>query len=181
MRALPAIAALAFAAACQDTSARPPVATATMADSADQVMYGVQYVLHDAGVQKGRLWADTAFVFDENSRFDFRVVRVEFNSATGSKNGTMTADRGRYDIRRGLLVGYGKPARVVTTDGKTLTSNHLQYDQATNQISSDSAFTLVDGDRVQEGVGFRTDPNLTRIQVLSGARGRAGQVVLPGQ
>jgi LPS export ABC transporter protein LptC len=176
-----AAAAASLLAACQDDAARPPVATSTVADSADQVMYGVQYVLHDAGVQKGRLYADTAYVFDDNSRFEFRVVRVEFNSATGTKNGTMTADRGRYDIRRGLLVGYGRPARVVTTDGKTLTSNHLEYNQTTNQISSDSAFTLVDGERVSEGVGFRTDPNLTRIQVLSGARGRAGQVVLPGQ
>jgi LPS export ABC transporter protein LptC len=173
------IALTAGLAGCRDVQ-QPPVATATVVDSADQVMFNVRTLLQNRGVQRAELFADTAFIFDDNSRFEFRRVRTNFNTHTGDPNGTLTADRGRYDIRLGVLEGYGNVV-VVTTDGRRLNSPHLRYDQAADLVSSDSQFVMRDAQgREQHGVGFRSDPNMNRFQVLRGAGGRAN-VVLPGQ
>lgn len=158
-------------------SAQPPVSTNATADSADQVMVDVRSLLTNAGVQRGELFADTAYVFDDNSRFEFRNVRTVFNTSTGVQDGTMKARRGRYDIRNGILEGFGD-VEIVTKDGRRVTSPHLRYDQGRNLVTSDSAYTLREGSNVQRGVGFETDPQLNRFQCKASCGGSA-QVAIP--
>jgi LPS export ABC transporter protein LptC len=126
------------------------------------------------------MFADSAYIFDDNTRFELRKVRATFNTATGVKDGTMKGDRGRYSIREQVLEGFGNVV-ITTNDGKRLTSPHVRYNQTINEVSSDSTFTLVeaDGNRIS-GVGFRADPQLNNVVVLKGARGR-GSFTLPGQ
>lgn len=151
---------------------QPPVSTSTAADSADQVMLEVRSVITNDGVQRGVLLADTAYVFDQNSRFEFRGVKTDFMKSTGVQDGTLTADRGRYDIRNGILEGYGN-VRIVTVDGRRLESPHLRYDQNRNLVSSDSAFTLVRDNQTQTGIGFEATPQLTQFQCKSNCGGSA--------
>jgi len=173
--------AAATAAGCSRQGTAPPVkAGASLADSAEQVMFNVRSLLTEQGVQRGEMFADSAYVFDDNTRFELRRVRTTFNTSTGVKDGTMTGDRGRYDLRQQVLEGFGHVV-ITTNDGKRLTSPHVRYRQASNEVSSDSAFTMVeaDGKRIS-GVGFRADPQLNNVTVLKGARGR-GSFTLPGQ
>lgn len=161
----------AIAAACNKPSP-PPVSRNATADSADQVMMGVRTLVTNQGVQRGELFADTAYVFDDNSRFEFRNVRTTFNTATGVKDGVMRAKRARYDIRNGVLEGFGD-VEIVTNDGRKLTSQHLRYDQGRNLVASDSAYTLREGTTVQRGVGFEADPQLNRFQCKASCGGSA--------
>ena len=69
---------------------------------------------------------------------------------------------------------------IVTTEGKRLTSPHMRYQQSVNEVSSDSAFTLVEPGRSLNGIGFRADPQLTRVTVLRSGTGR-GSLTLPAQ
>ena len=151
-------------------SAQPPIAHGTTADSAEQVLLGVKTVITDRGLKRGDMTADTAFVFEDQTRYVFRIVKVIFNDATGAQNGTMEAERGLYSLRTQTLEGFGNVV-VTTTDGRRLSSNQLKYNQAANEISSDSAFTLVAGDRIQKGIGFRSDPQLNRFQILKASSG----------
>jgi len=74
-----AAAALLVAVACRKQGSAPPVKRGvTMADSAEQVMVGVRMLLTDRGVQRGELFADTAYVFDDQTRFELRKVRATF-------------------------------------------------------------------------------------------------------
>jgi LPS export ABC transporter protein LptC len=173
-----ASATLVLLAACQKKGAAPPVKRGrTMADSAEQVMLNVRTLLVDRGVQRGEMFADTAYVFDDNTRFEFRKVRATFNTTTGTKDGVMSADRGRYSMREQILEGFGNVV-IVTTEGKRLTSPHLKYSQGLNQVSSDTNFTLVEPGRNVSGIGFEADPQLTRVKILRGMGGR-GSFVLP--
>lgn len=176
---LSTVAAVALA-ACRDDKALPPVVAPApgLADSADQFMIGVRYALADAGVKRGELFADTGFVFQEGSRFEFRKVRVEFNTPQGVKSGTMTADRGTYHVNMNRFEGFGRVV-VVTQDGRRLSAPQLRYDQNANEISSDSAFVFEDAKQVQRGTGLRTDPNLTRIEVKSNWSGVIRKVPVP--
>ena len=174
-----AIASLSVA-ACSKQGHAPPVKSGTsMADSAEQVMLNVRSLLTDKGIQRGEMFADSAYIFDDNTRFELRKVRATFNTSTGVKDGTMSGDRGRYNLREQVLEGFGNVV-ITTNDGKRLTSPHVRYSQAMNQVSSDSAFTMVEAGRTLSGVGFRSDPQLNNVVVLKGARGR-GSFTLPGQ
>jgi LPS export ABC transporter protein LptC len=159
---LAALAALCALASCRGREQPPVTAVQSPADSADQVMVQVRTLLTERGVQQGELFADTAYVYDDNSRFEFRKVRTTFNTPTGALNGTLTARQGRYDMRQRVLEAFGNVV-VVTTDGKRLLTPHLRFDQSRNLVRSDSAFTLIDGDSRSEGLGFESDPNITRF------------------
>jgi len=176
---LAAIGAVA-AAGCSKKGATPPVSSAaSLADSAEQVMQNVRYVLTSGGVQRGELFADSAYIFDDNTRYVLKQVRTTFNTAEGVKNGTMTADRGKYNLRQQVLEGFGHVV-ITTTDGRKLTSPYVKYNQAINEVSSDTTFTMVEPGRTLSGIGFKTDPQLQHLQVLRSPRGQ-GSFTLPGQ
>ncbi|MEP6991024.1 MAG: LPS export ABC transporter periplasmic protein LptC [bacterium] len=167
-------------AACTKKGSAPPVAThATLADSAEQVLFTTHSLLTDKGVARGEMFADTVFVFDENTRFELRKVRVTFNTATGAKDGIMTADRGRYNVRQQVLEGFGHVV-VVTNDGRRLTSPQLKYQQALNEISSDSSFTIVKPGSTFSGIGFKADPQLNHFQSFKSGSSK-GSFTFPAQ
>ena len=175
-----AAAVLVVALGCKRQGSAPPVKHGiSMADSAEQVMFGVRMLLTDRGVQRGEMFADTAYVFDDQTRFELRKVRATFNTSTGTKDGVLSSDRGNYNRRESKLEGFGNVV-IVTTEGKRLTSPHMRYLQAQNEVSSDSAFTMVEPGRSLSGVGFRADPQLTRVVVLKSGTGR-GSITLPAQ
>ena len=170
--------ALAGASSCKETK-QPPVGVAGPVDTAEQVAFGVRTVLTSEGVQRGVLNADTMFVYNDQTKFDLRNARVKFNTETGAANGNMRADRGIYDTRTQVLEGFGNVV-ITTTDGKRLTSPHLRFNQLANEVSSDTTFQLKAGDKIQTGVGFKSDPNLNRFQCMR-ACNFSGTVILPSQ
>jgi LPS export ABC transporter protein LptC len=167
-------------AACKATGTAPPVkAGSSLADSAEQVMLGVRALLVDQGVQRGEMFADTAYVFDNQTRFELRNVKATFNTSTGVKDGVMSGERGRYSTTNQTLEGFGNVV-IVTNEGRRLTSPHIKYIQTANEVSSDTSFTLVEPGRTVTGVGFRADPQLTRVSILRNLGGQ-GSFTLPGQ
>ncbi|MDB4916338.1 MAG: hypothetical protein JWM95_3982 [Gemmatimonadetes bacterium] len=170
--------ALAAVSACAKKGAKPPVvAGRSMADSAEQVLFNTHSVLTEKGVQRGEMFADTVYVFDDNTRFELRKVRVTFNTASGAKDGVMSADRGRYNIRQQVLEGFGNVV-IVTTDGRRFTSPQLRYLQGLNELSSDTSFTLVKPGQTISGIGFKSDPQLTHYTVNKNLQGK-GSFMLP--
>jgi LPS export ABC transporter protein LptC len=166
MRWVIASCAVVFALASCRKSSRPPVVGGpSLADSAEQIMFDVHSMLTDHGVKRGDMYSDTVYVFNDQTRFVMRRVRATFNTTTGAPNGTLRGDRGTYDLRAQLLEGFGNVV-VTGSEGRRLTSNHLKYSQATNMISSDSAFTFYRGKDVQRGVGFISDPNIERFKCM---------------
>lgn len=162
---------------CEDPGATPPVADRSLADTADQVMFGVSVTLTDAGIRRADLRADTAHMYDDNTRAELRDVETTFFTETGLKNGTLTSREGTYNVRLGTMEARGDVV-VVSDSGRRLTTEQLRYDPARNEISSDSAFVLTEPTRRLEGIGFRADPNLNRINVLRGAKASGSGLVV---
>ncbi len=172
------LATLLLAAGCK-SGPEPPVAhVASLADSAEQVMFGFSSIITDQGVERGTMTADTAFVFNDQTRFDFRKVHVNFRTDTGEPEATMQADSGRYDMRTEVLQGWGHVV-ITTTKGERLKTPQIRYDQGGNVISSDTSFVLTTPDgNTNTGIGFTADPNLNHFNVLRAARG-SGLVTVP--
>lgn len=145
-------------------TAPPPISRSPLADSADQLMFGIQTLLTDRGVLNARLEADTAFFFDENTRIELRGVHLTFYTRTGERNSVLTSHEGTYNMRHARMEARGNVI-VVSEDGRRLTSEQLRYDQTRDEISSDSAFVLTEPDRRLEGIGFTSDPNMNNVRV----------------
>ena len=75
--------------ACADTKTPPVVSGPSVADSADQVLFGVKTILTSRGVQRGEMTADTAYVLDDQTRLDLRNAHARFTTETGLPQGTM--------------------------------------------------------------------------------------------
>lgn len=163
---------VAAAVACSSKKQPPVAAHSPLADSADQVMYGARFILTDKGLQRAQLQADTAYFFDDNTRIELENVHTTFFTATGAKNAVLTSDRGRFNSRTNNMVAR-KDVVVVSEDGRRLTTPELVYNQAMNEISSDSAFVMTEPNRRLEGIGFRSDPDMKNIRILKGASGLA--------
>lgn len=156
---------------CRET-AQPPVGDVALSDSADQIIFDGRFFVTQSGVSRGEMRADTIFVFNDNSKFLLRQIDGEFSTETGAPNGTIRADSGTYDRRTKILDGYGNVV-VTSTEGDRLTSNHLRYTEIADEISSDSAYTIIRKGDVSRGIGFRSDPNLRDFRCLRSCRGAA--------
>lgn len=170
MRLPVALALLAAATACDDKREPPVLGKSPMADSADQIMYGASFNLTDRGVIRAELQADTAYFLDDNTRIELDDVNTTFYTVTGVKDAVLTSDRGRYSTRLGNMTAYGNVV-VNTEAGRRIVTPELHYNQGANRFSSDSHFVMTEPGRRIEGVGFRSDPGLNNVQVLSGATG----------
>lgn len=166
------VAAVVAATGCRKTTKPPVAGEVALSDSADQVIFDGRFFMTKSGVNRGEMRADTIFVFNDNSKFLLRDITGAFNTETGAPNGTIRADRGTYDRRIRILDGHGNVI-VTSTEGDRLTSNHLRYTEAADEISSDSAYTIVRKGDTSRGVGFRSDPNLRDFRCLSECRGAA--------
>jgi len=158
------------ATACDDKREPPVLTRAGMADSADQVMFGASFNMTNRGVIRAELQADTAYFFDDNTRIELDDVNTTFYTVSGVKDAVLTSNHGRYSTRLGNMTAFGNVV-VTTEDGRSIVTPELHYNQASNQFSSDSQFVMTEPGRRLAGVGFRSDPGLKNVQVLSGASG----------
>jgi LPS export ABC transporter protein LptC len=165
---------VASAANCPSRKAavRPvPAKTSTIPDSADFVIFGMRTLLADQGVAKGELLSDTAFSYDDGTRLDLRRINLTFRTAQGVKDGILTAKTGVYNSRLSRLEARGNVV-VVREDSTRLTSPQLVYDQARNQIFTDSAFVINQPNRQQySGIGFESDPRMNNFRCLRACKG----------
>ena len=157
---------------CRKSSKPPVAAEVTLSDSADQVIFDGRFFVTQSGVKRGEMRADTIYVFNDNSKFLLRQIDGDFSTETGAPNGTIRANHGTYDRRTKVLDGYGNVV-VTSTEGDRLTSNHLRYTEIADEISSDSAYTIVRKGDVSRGIGFKSDPNLRDFRCLRSCRGAA--------
>ena len=170
---------LGLLAACQEGT-KPPIAPRNpLADSADQVMFGISTFITNQGLLRAQLQADTGYFFDGSSRIEVRNEKTTFFTPQGAQSAVLTSKEGTYLTARSTMEAR-KNVLVITTDGKRLTTSQLHYNQGTNEISSDSSFVMTEPTRELRGIGFVSDPNLINIQVKRVLSGQ-GPLPLPGQ
>jgi LPS export ABC transporter protein LptC len=161
------------AGACKKDPGTIPTTRSPLADSADQVLSGVEFLLTAGGVQQGKLEADSGFMFENSTRIELRHVHTDFFTKTGEPTGTLTSREGTYLKQKGSLEARDSVV-VVSTDGRRrLTTQQLKYDERTNLITTDSAYVLTQDGQVHRGVGFSTDPDVTRFECKSSCSGAA--------
>ena len=179
LRSIIGVCGLGILSGCRHGTTPPLAVRNALADSADQVLYKTKSVLTDNGVMKAEVYADTGYLFDDNTRVEMRVVRTVFFTVTGARNAVLTSREGTYNTRSDNMEARGNVV-VVSEDGRRLTTPELRYGQTRNEIMSDSSFVLTDSTQKMTGVGFVSDPNMNNVRCLKACAGSAGMVTIPG-
>jgi len=160
----------------------PPVGARSnsLADSADQILYGSKFAITDRGLRRADVQGDTAYFFHDNTRIVLRPLRGIFFSSNGAKDGIITAREGIYDTRLASLEAHGDVV-INSLDGKRLETPFCRFDQRLNLISSDSTFYLSEPGRDLRGRGFRSDADLNTFSVTTLLSSKSGKVALPDE
>jgi len=158
-----------------------PTASLNVADSADQVMYGMWTNVSDDGLRRSQITADTAYVYQVAQRMDLRQLRVVMFDEQGKQSSVLTAKQGTYTISTGSLDARGNVV-VQSTDGKRLRTEHLIYDRSLLQLRSDTSFVYESQTERMTGKSFQSDLEFKNVQINK-PRGhqRGAGVVIPGQ
>lgn len=152
---------------------------ASPADSADQIMHGVRFYITQEGLRRAEVIADSAYMYEDNTRTELHGVHATFYKAGGENDGVLTSLEGTYNSRLGAMEARHDVV-VVASDGRRLTTPHLKYDPSRNEISSDSTFLVTEkSGRTISGIGFISDPDLNAVRVLRSAKSSNNDVPLP--
>ena len=167
--------------ACQKGKGQPPIGktSKSLADSADQIIFGQRTLITDRGLSRAEILADTSFFFDENTRIEMRKVNGTFFNSVGMKDALLTSKEGLYNSRFGVLEARGDVV-ITSLDGRRLTSPMVHFDQRINQLVSDSSFVLTEPNgREIRGIGFKSDPDMTNIKIDRVISAKGGAVAVP--
>ena len=117
-------------------------------------MFSIALPAHGQGRATRELFADTAYIFDENTRFDLRRF-VAPSTATGAKDGVMSATVASTAF--GNRCWGLSHVVIVTNDGKRLTTPRRATCKASTRCQRLSVHARATW---QDGVGhrFRSDP-----------------------
>jgi len=141
-------------------------------DSAEQMIFGFRVVLTTDGIRKGLMLADTAFLYQQGGsmRAELKRVNVTFFTPEGVDDGTMTGREGTWVESLKRIEGRGNVI-ILRKDGNRLESPQLVFDNARNQIFSDSSFVLTrPGKPGISGIGFESDPKLTNLKCIKNCK-----------
>jgi LPS export ABC transporter protein LptC len=181
MRAWLVVAVLATLAACAERGVTP--SRGNVADSADQVIQGMETQVTKGGVLLSTVQADSAWVYNARQVTDLKRVTMIFYDNRGQVSSTVTADSGTYQMRDGTLEARGHVVAVTPApDSKTLNTEHLVFDKTARLIRSDTAYTFTSASGNGSGASFETDPDFKRIRSWQPkGRQRGTGFLLPGQ
>ncbi len=156
-----------------------PTATIASPDSADQMLLNMLHYVTDSGIQRARVRADTAYFYTAPQTAELRNVHITFYDPRGAPTSTLTSHEGTYRWRSGAMEARGNVV-VVRTDGATLRTEVIRYDQVKNQVSSDKPFVFDEPTRHIEGEGFTSDPDFKVVTAIR-PKGTGGKFTLPNQ
>jgi LPS export ABC transporter protein LptC len=158
--------------ACGKNAPLPVASESSMADSADQVMYGIHFMLTEDGVKRADVFSDTIYFMDEGTRLELRHVKTLFFDKQGKSDATLTSDRGRVNNVNNEMRAMGN-VHIVTEDRREMWTPELLYSPQRNELSGDSTFRARSPRGEWSGVGFKTDPDLNEIQIFKNSSGRS--------
>lgn len=167
-------------AACSDPGVRPST-VASVADSADQVMFKMSTKITNEGVLRSYVEADTAYIYQRSQMMDLRRFTARLLDEKGNLKSTLTADQGLYTTYSNKLDARGHVV-ITTTDGDRITTEHLIYDKMANQVHIDTAFVYDSPKGRLTGNDLKSDIDFVNVTVGQPKGRQKGKgFLLPGQ
>ena len=154
------VALLGLGAGCGQKKAPAVVVSPTRVDTGPEATtHGFTTRESFDGRTKWILVADSAQTWDDRGQTILSNLRVDFYNADQVVYSVLTADQGAVYRSTNNVAASGH-VHVTTTDGDTLTTEHLAWQNAAGRVQTDDPFRLARPDGVLTGTGFESDPGL---------------------
>lgn len=154
------VAGLGLAAGCGQRKAPAVVASPKRVDTGPEAStYGFTTRETFDGRLKWVLRADSAQTWDDRGQTILSNLRVDFYNEEQVVYSVLTADEGAVYRSTNNVAASGH-VHVTTTDGDTLTTEHLAWQNAAGRVKTDDPFRLARPTGVLTGTGFESDPGL---------------------
>jgi LPS export ABC transporter protein LptC len=144
-----------------------PVATEELQSmEADFVAYGMVTYVTANGLREGRIEADTAYIYENESTAVLRQMKLIFYDEVGNERATVTGLEGDWNQETNRMVARGDVVLFIHTDSSTIESPEIFYEPEIDRIWSDSATvrTMQDGS-VQSGTAFESDMSFENLRI----------------
>ncbi len=168
-RALLAFMCSALVAACGVDDTGPVVSPELEAMQADQVMFGLEYLLQVNGVRQAIVKSDTSYHFRDSTvvylRGHFQLR--SFDDQSGAGRAVLTAERARLDQANRSVTASGSAVVIIVEIDREIRSEEIHYAPERNRVWSDSATCSREGDKVVEGSGFSADLDFTLVEITN--------------
>lgn len=150
-----------------------PVAGEEFRDmAADNVITSARYLITSAGVRQAVLLADTAYGYEDRSRYELRGVHLTIYDEAGEESAVLTSTEGELDARTNATVARGDVVLITHEDGARTETEVLFFHPREDRIWSDTPTTRYVDDSTLRGEGFSADGKLRNLQ-LQQPRGSA--------
>jgi LPS export ABC transporter protein LptC len=158
---------LSLAAGCNTEQSTNRTGT-TEADSTilpDSEVTGATIYLYDEGRVTTRILAGRLLKFESIDSTIGYDLDIDFLDSLGETTSEVVGDSGVIREDTGLLHIFGNVV-VTTRDGRTMETEHLRWNSATEMIETDAFVRITKDDNVTTGWGLETDKSLSRIRIL---------------
>ena len=95
-------------AACQDNAVTPTVTVGYRDIPADQIVFGMEQHVTDAGRRQALLRGDTAFVYDDSMKAHIKNVNLTLYNENGAESAHLTSREGDFSNTSQAMVARGK-------------------------------------------------------------------------
>ena len=118
----------------------------------------------DSGLTKWTLSAPTAHRYMDRRVVILERPTIQFFDDFGELQTTLDADSGSYTEDTRDMLAYGNVV-VSTSDGKTLETDSLYWNNETEKIETESFVRITEGPDVITGYGLECYPNLNAVDI----------------
>ncbi|MGK7312588.1 MAG: LPS export ABC transporter periplasmic protein LptC [Candidatus Longimicrobiales bacterium M2_2A_002] len=133
---------------------------------ADHVVLDLSTDIKDMGALRARLHADTAYIWEDSARTLMFPVDLKLYNQNGAQTAHLTADEGELDSETNEMLARGNVVLVTVDGDRRILTEELHYDPRRELIWSDVHTVMFEGESRLEGSGFRTDADMTNIEVF---------------
>jgi LPS export ABC transporter protein LptC len=154
---------------CSEEASTPVGSPPLLETGADAVFIGLEHFITLEGVREGRLFADTAFLYNDSSLYVLTNPILVLFTETGIQRAKVTAERGRMKTNSQEMVAQGNVILEITEGNRRVESQELHYDPNGDRIWSDSLTTMYEAGTTIRGVGFRSDLEFRNTRVGAGS------------
>ena len=131
----------------------------------------------DQGRPQWTLYARDASIFNARDLVVAKRVKVDFFDDKGKRSSELTADQGELNKQSRHMKARGHVV-LETAEGARMTTEAMEFDNATSLITSDQLVRVERGGDVLSGTGFQSDQDLRHFEfkskVTATVRSRAG-------
>ena len=140
--------------------------------NADEVLYGVEHYMTNNGVREALMSADTMYSWRDSTHTRAIGLRLQvYDKRTGNDQATITADRGRLDMRANELMAIGNAVLDIPDQDRQIRTEELWVAPDSDRIWSDVPVVMRQSGCEIEGDRFDSDLSFKRVK-LWGTRER---------